>query len=658
MIKVVYVLNESFKASAREAGGIGIMQARNGLSLLQLPDEINKRKRIILGELKERTLWFVLLRWWVPPSIVTGCAIARMLGVQFAAMPVVAVAGFILAYNAVLHTRSRLVQQGLEWEPEHIQRFTYFQVALDYAAMFLLIHFTGGISSPLIFFFIFHIIFASILLRPRMAYGFASLAAAGMTAISIAEYEGWISHYPVIYRGISVDFGQFPFHMLVNLGFFTTSVFITVFSTTAIMIMLRKRIVNLAELSETLTNLNNKLNSLYVMTQAILSKRRLDQVLGKVVTELAAVMNVQGITVKLLSADGKQLRYAAAHGLPSAFTSGKIVEVDKSPLNRRIINGEPFVTGRVTQREMFQFGEDLAAAELLSVLFVPLSIENRVTGILGAYCRSADWFHEAEVEFFRQTAGLVAIALENARAYEAVENLLRDRSWFMTRVAHNLRAPLSAIASILEVVRSGYLGELNPDQDEYLRRVDRRARTMLQIIEELMMLATNTEQKREKSLGPIDLSILRQRLQRTFQDEAAQKGISFQLTLSDGVPNLWGDFDMIEQMLENLISNAIKYTPSGGHVKVIFARAGNGMARIEVSDNGIGIPKKDMGRLFTEFFRAENARAIEEQGTGLGLAIVKEIVDQHGGRIIVESEEGLGTIFVVHLPVAQKEDRV
>jgi signal transduction histidine kinase len=107
----------------------------------------------------------------------------------------------------------------------------------------------------------------------------------------------------------------------------------------------------------------------------------------------------------------------------------------------------------------------------------------------------------------------------------------------------------------------------------------------------------------------------------------------------------------VEQLLENLVSNAIKYTPAEGSVEVRFARA-NGTVRIEVSDTGIGIPAADRPRLFTEFFRAENAKAMDEIGTGLGLAIVKEIVDQLGGRIFLESEEGVGTIFVVHLPIA------
>jgi signal transduction histidine kinase len=225
-----------------------------------------------------------------------------------------------------------------------------------------------------------------------------------------------------------------------------------------------------------------------------------------------------------------------------------------------------------------------------------------------------------------------------------------ERTWFMMKVAHNLRAPLAGMLSILEVVRDGYLGPINDDQSEYLRRLERRARTMLALVNELMALSRN-RQRREVESGVTELAALARRVQRTFQDKAAEKRIGFQVSLSTDLPDVRGRLETVEQMLENLVSNAIKYTPADGSVEVRFARA-NGTVRIEVSDTGIGIPAADRPKLFTEFFRAENAKAMEEVGTGLGLAIVKDIVDQLGGRIFMESEEGVGTIFVVHLPIA------
>ncbi|RJP65908.1 MAG: [FeFe] hydrogenase H-cluster radical SAM maturase HydG [Candidatus Abyssobacteria bacterium SURF_17] len=627
----------------------------NSVGVLNLPEEVNKRKRIILGELKERTVWFVRLRWWVPPCIATGTVVGRLVGVEFSAGALFGIAAFILAYNMVFARWGRSLATVPVEQTDYIQRFTYCQVTLDYAAMFLLIHFTGGVSSPLTLFFIFHIIFASILLRPRSAYGFAALAAAGMALVSLGEYLGWISHHSLIFHGRTLNLIQSPFHMMVNLIFFTTTVFITAFSTTAIMSMLRKRIVSLAELSEELTTLNNKLRSLYVMTQAIVSNQRLEHLMNITTSELAAVMNVQGMSVKLLSDDGKVLRYAAAYGLPSELIRDKVIEVAKSPLNRRIIEGDPFVTGHVTQRELFQFGEDLKAAQVRSVLFVPLTVEDRVTGILGAYSKRAEEFGSDDVDFFRLAAGLVAIALENARYYEEIEEMVKERSRFMMRVTHNLRAPLAAAISILDVVQGKYLGDLNDRQLSYLRRIEYPIRNMLSMINELMVLYAQRRDKRSVVHKVVDVSTLMRGVQRTFQTEAEKKGICFETVIPDAVPGIKCDEEMIQQMFENLISNAIKYTPTGGRVKMLCTCDDSTSVKIEVSDTGIGIPQADIPRIFNEFFRTQSARDMEKIGTGLGLSIVKEIVSQHGGRITVESKEEHGSTFTVHLPVAPQE---
>ncbi len=617
----------------------------------ELRDAIEERKRIIFGELKERTHWFIRLRWFVPAGIVLGSVVAVLLG--FENLPIhilLLTAVAILVYNSLFYLIGRKkIERGLG-QRGYIRNLTRWQFGLDYVAILLLIHFTGGITSPLVFFLIFHIIFASILLPARSSYGFATLVVVGMVAICVAEYGGWITPHPLVFRGQSLNSAERPFHLAMLLGFFVASLYITAFFISSIMAMLRKRISNLVDLSEAVRRLNEKMNALYAVTQAIGSIKKLDLVLKMATSELCQVMGVLGISVKLLSPDGKFLHYVAADGLVADVFKSKVVEVAKSPLNRQVVEGKPYVTGRVTPGEMFQFGEDLAAASIQSVLFVPLVVEEKVIGILGAYCKYQERFTPDEVDFFRQAAGLVAVAIENARAYESIEKLMEERTWFMMRVAHNLRSPLAAVISILDVVRGGYQGPLNENQSEYLRRVDRRVRTMLAMINELLSLAKSREEKRVLAYKPIDLSVIAGRIQRTFQDEAQQKGLKFEMVVSDDLPNIKGDADMIEQALENLVSNAINYTPADGTVRVEFSKGPKKTVQIQVSDTGIGIPKDAREKLFDEFFRAENAKKTLEHGTGLGLAIVKEVVNQHGGRIIVESEEGLGSLFVVQFP--------
>ena len=624
-------------------------QPARGTGLLNLPDELDKRRKIILGELKERTLWFIKLRWCVPVGMGMGIAVARWIGVEFHANALLLLAGFILAYNVVFFFWGRRLKR----EPlskQSIERFTYWQVGFDYGTMFLLIHFTGGLASPFIFFFVFHITFSAIFLPRRSTYSFAAIAVAGMGLIAGVEHLGWVAHHDLLFQRRAIDLRYQPFHLIVIFGFFSGFVFITAISITAVMRMLGKRILDLAELTEAVTTLNDKLNTLYTMTQAIGSKQHLEQVLNIVCSELARVMEVQAISVKLLSEDGRFLRFAAAHGLPEGILKHKEVEVAKSPLNRRVIEGEPFVSGHVTEPESFQFGEDLETAQLQSVQFVPLIVEDRVIGILGAYSTRPEQFGLDELTFFRQAAGLVAIAIENALAYEAIENLILERSRFMNRAAHNLRAPLAALASMLEVVRDGYLGNMTDDLQRHLGRIDQRVQNMLVLINELMTLAKSQSRQRRREFGSVDLRAVTDRIRQTFQEKTAEKKLSFTVTVPEDLPKIKGDEEMVEQMLENLVSNAIKYTPEGGRIGMTFWPGNNETVRIVLSDSGIGIPKDELHRLFTEFFRGSNVKNVI--GTGLGLTIVKEIVDQHGGQIQVESEEGLGTTFMIYLPYA------
>jgi len=188
---------------------------------------------------------------------------------------------------------------------------------------------------------------------------------------------------------------------------------------------------------------------------------------------------------------------------------------------------------------------------------------------------------------------------------------------------------------------------------KHLNRMDQRVKNMLLMIDELMTLAKSQSKQRRLEYRPVDLKVITDRLHQTFQEKAAQKRLSFKVFIPEDLPRIKGDQEMVEQMLENLLSNAIKYTPEGGLVGMAFWPGDNETVRIVLSDSGIGIPKDEIPRLFTEFFRASNVKNVI--GTGLGLTIVKEIVDQHGGKIQVESEEGLGTTFEIHLPFAPKE---
>lgn len=626
-------------------------RARTAHDLGSLPQELGQRSRVVVSELELRTLWFIRLRWWVPSTILVGTAAAALLGFDLEIVPLLAVAAFVAAYNTLFHFARGIVTNANEAARlGALHRFTLLQVALDYAAMFILIHFSGGVQSPLSFFAIFHIVFAAILLPRRLAYGVGVAVTLGMAVVAAAEHLGWIATHRV--RLLGEASAPLALHdTLVAFGFFLAAITITTLTTTSIVRMLRRRISDLAELSARVVTLNERLRALYVLTQAIASRQRLDDVFQAVTQELVKVLEVEAVSIKMLSDDGAQLRYAAAEGLPSSWT-GRVIEVAKSSLHQELIMGEPYVTARIDETERFQYATELTAAGVRSVLCVPLSAEDRIIGVLGAYSGRPDRFGANDVEFLLLASELVSIALENARAYEAAERATEQRTRFMHQVAHNLRAPLGAVISMTQVLLEGYLGELAPAHREQLAKVERRARGLLDLINELLALAKGQAAVPTARAEPLDVVALVTKVGQTFQQSAIEHGLTLTVTAPASARTIIGDRSLVEQVIENLVSNAIKYTPSGGRVDLTLASHPDRCTRVEVRDTGIGIPPEDQAKLFTEFFRARNARALDVIGTGLGLTLVKEVVERMGGRVSVVSELGKGSTFVVQLPPA------
>lgn len=593
--------------------------------------------------------WPVNARWATAALIACAALAAWAAGVKFALSGMILIAAAVLAANAWLRRWSQC-HGDLIGSPEGRERFARWQVALDSSALWAAVYLSGGLGSPALFALLVPACLAAVLLPAPQAWGAGTGILIALALTGLAELAGWLPHQPLIFRGEDLAPAPGAWGAAATLARFTVIALPIALLAGASLSRLQRRLLCLEREGNAQAQFNHKLQTLFSILETIGSTHSLEQVLNTATAEAARVMQVKGISVKLLSEDGKFLRYAAAFGLPERVIHEKMVEVARSPLNRRIIEGEPFVTGRIAEKETFQFGEALSEAQIQSVLFLPLHVEGRVIGILGAYCAKPDRFGAEDVAFFRLAAKIVAIALENARAYDAVQTLSNERNWFMMKVAHNLRAPLAGMVSILDVVRGRYLGALTDDQDEYLRRLDRRARTMLSMINELLILSRNRDRRQEALGGSTSPADLARRVQRTFQERAAEKRLAFRVELpAEELPPIRGPLETIEQILENLVSNAVKYTPEEGSVAVRFSKA-DGTVRIEVSDTGIGIPREDRPRLFAEFFRAENAKAMEVVGTGLGLAIVKENIDKLGGRIVVESEEGVGSLFVAHLP--------
>jgi signal transduction histidine kinase len=418
-----------------------------------------------------------------------------------------------------------------------------------------------------------------------------------------------------------------------------------------IMARLRFGVEELAVTSNELARASDKMNGLYAIVRSIGAERRLDPILATVASELADVLEIPAVTVQLLAEDGKTLRYVATHGVPKEVLCDHGTELDASPLNRRVLAGESVVLGGGVPGEGDALQEELAGLGLRSAAMTPLKFEERVIGTLGVYSDEPGRFDRGDARFLRLAAELVAIAIEDARANEAIEELMSEHTQFMLAVAHNLRAPLSASLGMLDLLRDGYLGEVNDKQVDHLRRIETRLLALHEMIGELLTIGRLQDWSREIPDVVIDLGELAEFTESAFRDQAAGNGIRFSVVAEPDLPKVDSGADLLEQMMENLVSNAIKYTPRGGEVEVRLSRGRAGDVRIAVRDTGIGIPVDEQDKLFREFFRASNAKKHSKAGTGLGLTLVKRTVERHRGRMEITSAEGTGTTVEIEIPI-------
>jgi len=225
-----------------------------------------------------------------------------------------------------------------------------------------------------------------------------------------------------------------------------------------------------------------------------------------------------------------------------------------------------------------------------------------------------------------------------------MQNLARMKKDLVLNVSHELRTPLTAIKGYAET-----LEDLADDRTRsYVQTIIRHTDRLIRVVEDLISLATLEEKGVAFEIEKISLKEIAENVVRIFEPRAKEKNLGLRLEAAADLPPVDGDPFRLEQMLVNLVDNAVKYTEKGG-IRVGLMKEPGGVA-IEVVDSGIGIPEEDLGRVFERFYVVDKSRSRKAGGTGLGLSIVKHIVLLHGGRIDLKSTPGVGSTFRVFLP--------
>ena len=231
-----------------------------------------------------------------------------------------------------------------------------------------------------------------------------------------------------------------------------------------------------------------------------------------------------------------------------------------------------------------------------------------------------------------------------------LRRLERVRQDFVANVSHEFKTPLTAIQGFAETLLGGAL-EDDANNRRFLEIIRDHAAQLARVTNDLLKLARIEAGKLEIQLAPLHFSEVVELCAETTQLRAGRKGIDFEAELPADLPQVRGDVRLLREVLQNLLDNAVQYTPKGGKISVEAAE-GPREITITVADTGIGIPLADQERIFERFYRVDAARSREEGGTGLGLSIARHIVETLGGRLFVESEVGRGSRFSFTIPKA------
>ncbi|MFZ5569374.1 MAG: ATP-binding protein [Thermodesulfobacteriota bacterium] len=608
--------------------------------------ELIQKQFFFRKELMERVGWFIRLRWLFIVAGVLGSVGGHFFWPPIPLRCLLSIFLFIAGYNLIFF----LLYLGLNTcRPTDEKAYVLFancQIGFDLLALGWMIHFTGGIHSPFLFFILLHVIIAGILLSPASCFIYGLMILTVLGLIIYFQYIGVLAVQPVLFHNtLASPRPEMP-QTLFLFAIDAALVLITAALTTSIKIGLRIKGRELLIASRDLEANNRKLNALYEMVKDMGSRTGLQELMDSATRNGVRIMGVKACAIKLLDDQRKKLRFASVYGLSGDYIAKGAVDVEKSVINRKIIEGQVVAVGRIQEQDQFQYPEDIQKEGIASMVCLPLRVEKMIFGVFCVYSDVSDAFAESDIRFFTLMSDLTALAIENLRSE-------LNKTWFFQKTAHQLRSPMNAVHSMLRTLRKSSPGNGDFQREETIARCEKRLEVLGTMVGDLLGLGIHRAGSDPKKFHPVHIGQVVERLLPMYRTQAGEKGIAIEYAIQEPLPAVMGDDSLFEDLFGNLISNAVKYTSRGGLIDIAIRTEGSGRIRWDIQDTGIGIPDEELPHLFTEFFRGQNAKAVTEEGTGLGLVIVKEILDQLNGTIQVTSTVGKGTCMTLRLPAVQ-----
>lgn len=439
--------------------------------------------------------------------------------------------------------------------------------------------------------------------------------------------------------------------------------------------------------------------SLAEASSGIIGIHQPNEIYGMVCAYAVQIFPAKMVWLGLVQEGSYEVLPVAHAGGEAGYLSSIKVTWDDSPLGMgpagiSIKTKAPYLL-TVDNKPFAPWAEEARRRGYAAILGVPLvSMRDKCIGTIVFYSEQTDAFSSNIIRLCRIFANQAAIAIENARmmagleeavamrtrSLEDTENELRilnkelderrreaeearqmaesanqAKSEFLANMSHELRTPLNAIIGFSDLMLSGVAGKLTDEQLDYLRDISASGKHLLALINDILDLSKVEAGKMVLELGEFSPKEMVERSLIMFKEKSLRHGIRIETEIDENVVSITADEMKLRQVLINLLSNAFKYTPDAGIVRLQVMRERRGIC-FSVSDTGPGIRQEDIPRLFQPFQQLESTLATKPPGTGLGLSLCKKIVELHGGRIWVETEVGKGSTFSFVIP-ERKEDK-
>jgi len=446
---------------------------------------------------------------------------------------------------------------------------------------------------------------------------------------------------------------------------------------------LQERNIAIAANMATITHQVSQLTTLHQVSASIARTLDLNQILNTVLQLLTSNLGFARMFLMLRDRERDRAYVAKIFGV-SPDIAEAVRHLDMPIQNDGSVQADLLIHGKslliqsleaVADRVQQPILELARRAGVTSFVAVPLQSQNQILGYLAAD-RGGQLCVDEDLHMLSTIAGHVAAAIDNARAYAHLEELTqhlekriaertqelstanehlrehdRRRSLFLSVASHELRTPMTVIRSFADNMRDGIAGPVNEQQLTYLTRIGHNLSRLTRIINQLLDWSRLDSNKEVLCLTQVCVETMARMVIDSLRTIADEKTITIEIVHAEGLPAVQGDPDKLEQILWNLIGNAIKFTPPGGRIAVGFQTTPEGFVQTSVADTGCGIDPGHVEKLFQEFSKVPSANPTA-QGAQLGLFITKNLVTLHRGTIWMESTLGAGTCIYFTVPVA------